>query len=82
MNNSDNYLLDIVNEVEGSLAERELFVLYSRNGYPDNQFLTLDEIAKRVGGVTRERIRQIEAKARKKLMRPNITKKLKSFSEN
>ena len=32
--------------------------------------------------VTRERIRQIEAKARKKLMRPNIMKRLKSFSEN
>lgn len=86
MNNSDNYLLDIVNDVEGFLAERELFVLYSRNGYPDNQFLTLDEIAKRVGGVTRERIRQIEAKAIKKLntrsKRTNIILKFALYFED
>ena len=66
-NNSNNFLLDIVNEVENFLDERELFVLYSRNGYPQNEFLTLDETAKKMGGITRERVRQIETKAVKRL---------------
>ncbi len=64
--------LEIVETVEKCLQSRELLVTYNRNGYPNNEKLTLEEISKKVGGVTRERVRQIEQKALKKLNHPSI----------
>ena len=63
---------DIVNDVEKLLSARELLVMFRRNGYPNNEILTLEEISKSVGGVTRERVRQIEQKALKKLNHPSF----------
>ncbi len=63
------------------LTPREQKVIRLRYGLDDSHPRTLEEVGREFN-VTRERIRQIEAKARKKLMRPTITKRLKSFSEN
>ena len=67
MMKTDSYLREIISEAENTLTERELFVLYRRNGYPNSEFLTLEEVAKELGGLTRERVRQIEQKSLKKL---------------
>lgn len=58
---------DVIAKVEECLTDREIFVLYSRNGYPNGIELTLQEIANTLGGITRERVRQIENKCAKKL---------------
>lgn len=64
--------LGIVEAAENALQPRELLVIYKRNGYPNNKKLTLEEISKKIGGITRERVRQIEQKATKKLNHPSI----------
>ncbi len=76
-----NQLREQILSVLNFLTPREQKVIRLRYGLDDAHPRTLEEVGKEFN-VTRERIRQIEAKARKKLMRPNITKKLKSFSEN
>ncbi len=68
-------------EVLDSLTEREQKVLRMRFGIGMNTDHTLEEVGKQFG-VTRERIRQIEAKALRKLRHPSRAKKLKTFAES
>ena len=64
--------------VLGTLTDREEKVLRLRFGLDDGQCRTLEEVGQ-IFGVTRERIRQIEAKALRKLKNPNRSKKLIDF---
>ena len=73
-----NMLKEQVNEILNTLAPREAMVLILRYGLRDNRPRTLEEVGK-VFNVTRERIRQIEAKALRRLKHPNKTKKLRDF---
>ena len=75
---SHNLLKDHVNNVLGSLNIREQRVLQLRFGLEDGRSRTLEEVGREFG-VTRERIRQIEAKALRKLRHPTRSKKLKDF---
>ena len=63
-----------------TLTEREKQVLTLRFGLDDGRARTLEEVGKEFD-VTRERIRQIEAKALRKLRHPSRSKKLKDFLE-
>lgn len=65
-------------EVLGTLTDREAEVLRLRFGLDDGRARTLEEVGKRFK-VTRERIRQIEAKALRKLRHPSRSKKLKDY---
>ena len=65
-------------EVLGTLSEREANVLKRRFGLDDGRQRTLEEVGREFG-VTRERIRQIEAKAIRKLRHPSRSKKLKDY---
>ncbi len=67
-------------EVLDTLTEREQKVLKLRFGLEDGRPRTLEEVGKRFD-VTRERIRQIEAKALRKLRHPSRSKKLKDYLE-
>ena len=67
-----------IEEILNTLAPREAMVLILRYGLKDNRPRTLEEVGK-VFNVTRERIRQIEAKALRRLKHPNKMKKLKDF---
>ena len=67
-------------EVLGTLTPREEMVLRLRFGLVDGRARTLEEVGG-VFNVTRERIRQIEAKALRKLRHPSRSKKLKDFLE-
>ena len=62
----------------GSLNERERSVLEMRLGLKDGQGRTLEEVGEAFG-VTRERIRQIEAKALRKLRHPLRSRKLRDY---
>lgn len=77
---SRKMLRETVNEVLGELTEREAKVLSLRFGLEDGRQRTLEEVGKEFD-VTRERIRQIEAKAIRKLKHPSRSKKLKDFLE-
>lgn len=68
-------------EVLRSLSPRERDVLRLRFGMDDGRQRTLEEVGQ-LFGVTRERIRQIEAKALRKLRHPNRSKKLKEYIES
>ncbi len=65
-------------EVLGTLTEREQKVLRLRFGLDDGRARTLEEVGKEFN-VTRERIRQIEAKALRKLRHPSRSRKLKDY---
>ena len=65
-------------EVLGTLTEREQKVLRLRFGLDDGRARTLEEVGKELN-VTRERIRQIEAKALRKLRHPSRSRKLKDY---
>ena len=67
-------------EVLGTLTDREQKVLRLRFGLDDGRARTLEEVGKEFN-VTRERIRQIEAKALRKLRHPSRSRKLKDFLE-
>jgi RNA polymerase, sigma 70 subunit, RpoD len=69
-----------LDEVLSTLSEREEQVLRYRFGLEDDTEHTLEQVGKRFG-VTRERIRQIEAKALRKLRHPHRAKYLKPFIE-
>ncbi|MDU6534335.1 MAG: sigma-70 family RNA polymerase sigma factor, partial [Intestinibacter bartlettii] len=73
-------LKDQIEEVLGSLNEREQKVLKLRFGLEDGRARTLEEVGKEFD-VTRERIRQIEAKALRKLRHPSRSKKLRDYLE-
>lgn len=73
-------LKEQLEDVLDTLTEREQNVLRLRFGIDDGRTRTLEEVGK-VFGVTRERIRQIEAKALRKLRHPSRSKRLKDFLE-
>jgi RNA polymerase primary sigma factor len=77
---SKQMLRENIEEVLSALSDREAKVLKMRFGLQGNKTMTLEEVGKKFG-VTRERIRQIEAKALRKLKHPSRRKKLQDFLE-
>lgn len=77
---SAQMLRENIEEVLSALSDREAKVLRMRFGLAGNKMMTLEEVGKKFG-VTRERIRQIEAKALRKLKHPSRRKKLQDFLE-
>ena len=77
---SNQLLKEQVDDVLYTLSDREARVLALRFGLEDGRQRTLEEVG-RDFGVTRERIRQIEAKALRKLRHPTRSKKLRDFLE-
>ncbi len=77
---SQEMLKEQLNEVLDTLTDREENVFRLRFGLEDGQSKTLEQVGKQFG-VTRERIRQIEAKALRKLRHPSRSKQLKDFME-
>ncbi|MDP9364789.1 MAG: RNA polymerase sigma factor RpoD [Chloroflexota bacterium] len=75
---SRQMLKEQMDDVLGTLSDRERQVLAMRFGLEDGRSRTLEEVGKAFG-VTRERIRQIEAKALRKLRHPSRSKKLKDY---
>ena len=75
---SKQLLKEQLNEILESLSERERKVLEMRFGLSDGQGRTLEEVGAKFG-VTRERIRQIEAKALRKLRHPIRSRKLRDY---
>lgn len=75
---ADVLLKDQIDEVMSTLTPREARVLKLRFGLEDGRTRTLEEVGREFM-VTRERIRQIEAKALRKLRHPSRSKKLKDF---
>lgn len=71
-------LAETLKDVLGELSDRESEVIKYRFGFYDDKVYTLEEVGNMLG-VTRERIRQIERKALKKLSHPSRSKKLKVF---
>ena len=79
---TNNQLLkDEIDNILQGLTEREEKVLRLRFGLEDGRTRTLEEVGKEFN-VTRERIRQIEAKAIRKLKKPNRAKRLKDFMKS
>lgn len=74
-------LREQLDEVLDTLTDREENVLRLRFGLDDGKMRTLEDVGK-VFNVTRERIRQIEAKALRKLRHPSRSKQLKDFMED
>ena len=77
---ASSLLKEQLGEVLNTLTPREAKVLKLRYGLEDGKARTLEEVGKEFN-VTRERIRQIEAKALRKLRHPSRSKKLKDFLE-
>ena len=75
---SNTMLSEALTEILGTLTEREADVLRMRFGMYDGRTHTLEEVGQ-IFGVTRERIRQIENKAIRKLRHPSRAKKIKDF---
>jgi RNA polymerase primary sigma factor len=75
---SRQLLKEQMSDILSSLSERERKVLEMRFGLKDGQGRTLEEVGQEFG-VTRERIRQIEAKALRKLRHPIRSKKLRDY---
>ncbi len=71
-------LRDQVRHVLGSLSHRESRIIVLRFGLDDGRQRTLEEVGREFG-VTRERIRQIEAQALRKLRHPSRSKKLRDY---
>jgi len=75
---SNTMLAEALAEILGTLTQREADVLKMRFGMYDGRNHTLEEVGQKFG-VTRERIRQIENKAIRKLRHPSRAKKIKDF---
>jgi RNA polymerase primary sigma factor len=73
-----NLLKEHLEEVMGSLPPREVRILQLRYGLLDGQAYTLEEVGRKMG-VTRERVRQIEAQALSRLRHPVIRRKLREY---
>jgi RNA polymerase primary sigma factor len=73
-----NLLREHLDEVLGSLPPREVRILQLRYGLLDGQAYTLEEVGRKMG-VTRERVRQIEAQALSRLRHPVIRRKLREY---
>jgi RNA polymerase primary sigma factor len=71
-------LTDQIQEILDSLSEKERKILEMRHGLLDGTYHTLEEVGKEFG-VTRERIRQIEAKALEKIRQHDKARRLKSY---
>ncbi len=69
-----------ISEALGKLTERERKIIVLRFGLEDGKFRTLEEVGREFG-ITRERIRQIEAKALRKLRHPTYSRKLRGYLE-
>ena len=78
---TNEMLKDEIADVLLTLTEREEKVIKLRFGLEDGKSRTLEEVGQ-MFGVTRERIRQIEAKALRKLRHPSRSKKLKDYMDN
>jgi RNA polymerase primary sigma factor len=77
---SQNEIKDVINKILSTLTKRERKVIQLRFGLIDNKEHTLEEISDKLN-VTRERIRQIEAKALRKLRHPTRADKVRIFLE-
>jgi len=77
---SKQLLKEQIEDVLGTLTNREQRVLQLRFGLEDGRSRTLEEVGVEFN-VTRERIRQIEAKALRKLRHPSRSRKLKDYLE-
>jgi RNA polymerase primary sigma factor len=75
---SRRILSDQVNEILNDLSEKEREILAMRHGLVDGITHTLEEVGQKFG-VTRERIRQIEAKAHEKIRQHDKINRLKSY---
>jgi RNA polymerase primary sigma factor len=73
-----NLLREHLGEVLNSLPPREVRILQLRYGLLDGQAYTLEEVGRKMG-VTRERVRQIEAQALSRLRHPSIRRKLRDY---
>ena len=78
---TNEILKDEISEVLLTLTEREEKVIRLRFGLEDGKARTLEEVGQ-MFGVTRERIRQIEAKALRKLRHPSRSRKLRDYLDN
>lgn len=79
-NATNSEMREIMESVLNTLTPREAMVLRMRYGFDGEQPQTLEEVGKKLK-LTRERIRQIESKAMRKLRHPSRSKKLKDFLE-
>jgi RNA polymerase primary sigma factor len=78
---SNEMLKDKIENVLGTLTNREKEIVKLRYGIGNGYTYTLEEVG-RIFNVTRERVRQIEAKALRKLKHPSRSRKLRSFLDN
>jgi RNA polymerase primary sigma factor len=75
---SAHLLKDQIGEALSKLTDREKKIIELRFGIEDGKFRTLEEVGREFG-ITRERIRQIEAKALRKLRHPSYSRKLRGY---
>jgi RNA polymerase primary sigma factor len=75
---SAHLLKDQIGEALSKLTDRERKIIQLRFGIEDGKFRTLEEVGREFG-ITRERIRQIEAKALRKLRHPSYSRKLRGY---
>ncbi|HLC76509.1 MAG TPA: sigma-70 family RNA polymerase sigma factor [Candidatus Peribacterales bacterium] len=71
-----------IDEMLGELDAREKEIIKLRSGFVDGRVYTLEEIRPMFNGISRERVRQIESKARKKLKRLPQARDLETFTDN
>ena len=71
-------LREQITDILNSLPPREVRILQLRYGLVDGQSYTLEEVGKKLG-VTRERVRQIEAQALSRLRHPTHARKLRDY---
>ncbi len=75
---TNQVLREQLGEILDTLPPREVRILQLRYGLLDGEMYTLEEVGKRLG-VTRERVRQIEAQALSRLRHPAHTRRLRDF---